>query len=118
MKKGVNSITCSWDAVDNEEQDSENPHASELNTINFDDVPIDPLSFGPRHNKQMREMEAVNHMMSSLDWTEPLLSTCVQTEYFQPEIILTGSYGSKRWKRQSKIYRKKRMRIIYLSRLR
>ena len=87
----MNSITCSWDVVDNEEQDNENPHASELNTINIDDVPIDPLSSGPRHNKRMMEMEVVNHMMTSLGWTEPLPSTCVQTEYFQPKIILTGS---------------------------
>ena len=89
MKKGTNPITCSWDA-DDEEQDNGNPLDSELNTINFDDVPVDPLNAGPRHNKRMREMEVVNHMMTSLGWTEPLPSILVQTESFQPEKILTG----------------------------
>ena len=91
MKKGMNPITCSWDAADDGDLDNENPHASELNTINFDDIPIDPLNSGPRHNKRMKEMEAVNHMMTSLGWTEPLPSACMQTESFQPEVILTGS---------------------------
>lgn len=90
MKKGMNPITCSW-AVNDEEQDNENPHDNGLNAINFDDVPVDPLNSGPRHNKRMREMEAVNHMMMSLGWTEPLPSTCVHSESFQPEKILPGS---------------------------
>ena len=92
MKKGMNPIAYSWDAVD-EDQDSENPHANELNAINFDDVPVDPLNSGPRHNKRMREIEGVNHMMTSLGWTEPLPSACVHhdSESFQPEKILPGS---------------------------
>ena len=91
MKKGMNPITCSWDALDNEEQDNENPHASQLDTINFDDAPNNPLDSGPRHIKRMREMEVVNHMMTSLGWTDPLPSTYSRTESFQPEKILTGS---------------------------
>ena len=62
----------------------------ESNNIEFDDIPVDPLNSGLRRNKRMREMEAVNHMMTTLGWTEPLPSTYEQRESFQPEKLLTG----------------------------
>ncbi|KAF8800467.1 hypothetical protein BYT27DRAFT_7052046, partial [Phlegmacium glaucopus] len=91
MKKGTDIINGSWNAVGDEEEDGDSPHANGLNVINIDDVPIDPLNSGPRHNKRLREMEVVNQMMMSLGWTEPILSACVHSETFQPENLLPGS---------------------------
>jgi hypothetical protein len=42
-------------------------------SIEFDDVPSDPLALGRKQLKRINEMEMVNHMLTAAGWTDPII---------------------------------------------
>ena len=63
--------------------------------VEFDDLPEDPVSMGPKHRKRLKETEEINSLLMSVGWTEPVRFE-FQKPNFQPERVLPGSI----WERE------------------
>ena len=81
----------SWTA-DKEEMDGEDVGPA---MVEFDDLPEDPVSLGPKHCKRLKEIETINSLLSSMGWTEPVPFDFEQPN-FQPEKFFPGSI----WERE------------------
>ena len=101
MKKGLSPIFGSWDSedvdADLEHRLTDVPNVYGPDATQADDYAINPYDSGPTHCKNMREMESVNQMMTSLGWTEPLTLVTSQSDSdpFRPERALRGSEWEK-----------------------
>ena len=81
----------SWTAK-KEETDSEDAGPT---MVEFDDLPEDPVNIGPKHCKRLKEAEAINSLLLSMGWTEPVQFD-FQRPNFRPERFFPGSI----WERE------------------
>ena len=81
----------SWTA-EKEEMDCEDVGPD---TVEFDDLPEDPANIGPKHSKRLKETEAINSLLSSSGWTEP-----VQFEFEQPNFRPEKFFPGSIWERE------------------
>ena len=92
LKKGSSqAFLGSWEA-EKEEMDCEDVGPA---MVDFDDLPEDPVSIGPKHCKRLKETEVINSLLSFMGWTEPVQFDFQQPN-FQPERFFPGSM----WERE------------------
>jgi hypothetical protein len=82
----------SWTA-EKEEMDCED--VSPASTVEFDDLPEDPVNMGPKYCKRLKDTEAINGLLCSMGWTEPVQFDFEQPN-FRPERFFPGSI----WERE------------------
>ena len=94
MMKGLdanlNSIVGSWVNESITEMVDEH-HGTGVEEIQLDDLPLDPLGFGPHQKKRATEMNAIGRMMTDLGWTEPLPHIRESPISFRPEVFKPGN---------------------------
>ena len=94
LKKGFSqAFLGSW-TTEGDEIDCED-HEVGPTMVEFDDLPEDPVSMGPKHRKRLKETEAINSLLMSVGWTEPVCFD-FQKPNFQPERVFPGSI----WERE------------------
>ena len=95
MKKSEPTITGSWNIEDenNVEVKDNLVHGVEPENVDLDDMPFSPFLQGPRHKKQMIEIESVRQMMCSMGWADPLDTVQPRSDSssFIPEKNLLGA---------------------------
>ena len=92
LKNGASqTFLGSWTA-EKEEIDCEDVGPT---AVEFDDLPEDPVNVGPKHIKRLKETEAINSLLSSMGWTEPVQFDFEQPN-FRPERVFLGSI----WERE------------------
>jgi hypothetical protein len=94
LKNGSSqAFSGSWMA----EKDSEEIDCEDVSPamVEFDDLPEDPVNIGPKHCKRLKEMEAINGLLLSMGWTEPVQVDFKQPN-FRPEKVFSGSI----WERE------------------
>ena len=71
--KSSNPIVGSWDDGngDQEETDDELQGISPAQN-DLDDTPFDSFGSGPINRRRMQDMNNVNHIMTTMGWTDPL----------------------------------------------
>ena len=89
LKKGSpQAFSGSW-AAEADEIDCED-HEVSPTAVEFDDLPEDPASMGPKHRRRLKETEEINSLLMSAGWTEPVRSD-FQKPNFRPERFFPGS---------------------------
>ena len=91
MRKMGEDIVGSWDKDDGKEVDDDFEGIPPEN-VELDDVPTDPLDYGPNHKRRMKEMEAVGRMLTSMGWAYPIAPVTVEPplKSFIPDKIIPG----------------------------
>jgi hypothetical protein len=74
----------------------------------FDDVPNDPLDVGPRHARWLLEKEAINNVLNSTGWNEPIRVNSWEVPHFQPEKNLDGSGWEHEIEKQKQVIQEKK----------
>jgi hypothetical protein len=104
LKKGSSqAFLGSWTA-EKEDIDCEDSNLGPA-MVEFDDLPEEPANMGPKHCKRLKETEAINSLLLSMGWTEPVQFDFQQPN-FQPERNLPGSV----WEREVD---RKKQEILY-----
>ncbi len=93
LKKGAATVvTGSWEVIDSIENTHDNCDLDGPSAIEFDDSPSGPVDFGLKHIKHLKEMEMINHLLTSMGWTAAIPSeNSYQQCEFQPQKTLTGN---------------------------
>ena len=63
--------------------------------VEFDDLPEDPENTGPKYCKRLKETEAINSLLLSMGWTEP-----VQFDFQQPNFQPERNFPGRIWERE------------------
>ena len=90
MMKDTDLIVGSWFKESDIEIEDET-HGTDLEAIQLDDLPSDPLGLGPNQKKCAKEMDAVGRMMTDLGWTEPLYLDLESPILFRPKVFKPGN---------------------------
>ena len=90
MKKMGDTIVGSWDGDGGEEVHDDDFQGVNLDNMDVENAPTDPLDVGPNHKRRMRETHAVAQMMISMGWADPTALVGQLPESFTPNKIMSG----------------------------
>jgi hypothetical protein len=99
-KGAATNLFGSWEAMDAEDNDCVDRSDMNGPSIEFDDVPSDPLALGQKQIRRMKEMEMVNHMLTATGWsgwTDPILGNADRQH---PTLRPNKNFSGKEWEQE------------------